>query len=420
MSSKTIMTPVLKFWGFKQHPFDDRVLRGSELELFVDRKTEIRRLQNALSNPLSGVFGAQGAGKSSVLYKLEEWAISESYPVVVTQMSGASENLLYREILAAILQEIKAGKVKVLAKLKLKVDQEIERVQNSIKYTSAVEAAGEAGWKAMLNLTLKAGIKEQEERELAQHTEESALALIKKIAMHKKAPFVVIVDNLERARFLLDDEDAYFRFVTKFSQTIDGMFSDLGVPFVVSLDQIFADRINDNLPGTEEAASFSFGKLVELSVFPPPELYKLIARRLECRKWEGAVEDFVERNAFWALVGATGGHSRRAFAVLREAMELVAERSSDKTIGLEQMRTAIAQCGEKLDEKDLLILQFIEANGARSSSDEDFSKAVGLSRVQRGRRLNELVEKGLLRVEEQSSGKTKKYTYFLVKIDEDG
>ena len=36
---KTIITPVLKYWGFEQHPFDDLVLRGEELELFIDRKT---------------------------------------------------------------------------------------------------------------------------------------------------------------------------------------------------------------------------------------------------------------------------------------------------------------------------------------------------------------------------------------------
>jgi hypothetical protein len=50
MAAKTIITPVLKFWGFERHPFDDLVLRGDELDLFIDRKVELRRLQNSLSH----------------------------------------------------------------------------------------------------------------------------------------------------------------------------------------------------------------------------------------------------------------------------------------------------------------------------------------------------------------------------------
>jgi hypothetical protein len=37
MAAKTIITPVLKFWGFERHPFDDLVLRGDGLDLFIDR-----------------------------------------------------------------------------------------------------------------------------------------------------------------------------------------------------------------------------------------------------------------------------------------------------------------------------------------------------------------------------------------------
>ena len=70
MAAKTIITPVLKFWGFERHPFDDLVLRGDELELLIDRKVELRRLQNSLSHSLCGVFGTQGVGKSSMLNRL--------------------------------------------------------------------------------------------------------------------------------------------------------------------------------------------------------------------------------------------------------------------------------------------------------------------------------------------------------------
>ncbi len=410
---KTIITPVLRFWGFKRHPFDDRVLNRAELELFVDRKTEVRRLQNALSNPLSGVFGAQGVGKSSVLNKLSMLTREEGYSVVHVQMSGTSENVLYREILAAVLREIKVGRVKVLTRMKLKVDQELERVEHSIQYTSAVEATGETGWKALMSLGLKTGITQTEEHSLEKHTEETALTKIRKIAENKKDPFVIIVDNLERAKFLLNDEDVYFRFITKFAQTIDGVFSDLGVPFVVTLDQSFADRIDDHLPGAEEAYSFSFGQLVEVSAFPPRDFFEIIARRLECRKWSGTVGRFIKMDAFWALVAATGGHPRRAFAVLREAMELIAEKNAGKTIELEHMLIAVEQCGEKLNQKDVLIFKFLDANRAYSSSDPNFIKEVGLSRAQLHNRLQELQKRGLLCVEEEVVGKSKRDVYFI-------
>lgn len=65
------ITPVMEFWGFKQHPFDDFSLPAEDIDLFVGRKQEIRRLQNALSNTLCGVYGSQGIGKSSALVKLK-------------------------------------------------------------------------------------------------------------------------------------------------------------------------------------------------------------------------------------------------------------------------------------------------------------------------------------------------------------
>jgi hypothetical protein len=297
------------------------------------------------------------------------------------------------------------------------VNQELERVQNSIKYISAVEATGEAGWKALLNLAVKTGIKKQEEHELAKHTEETAVELIRDIARHTKEPFVVVIDNLERAKYLLNNKDAYFRFITKFAQTIDTTFAELGVPFVVSLDQSFPDRIDGFLPGAEEAYSFSFGQLVEIKVFPPAEFFQIISRRLGHRKWPATTDDFIDRDAFWALMLATSGHPRRAFAVLREAMELIAAKNAKKKIRLEHMRAAIDESGEKLSETDVRIFQFLVANGPHSSSDDKFMKHVGIGRTQLRTRLTELHDKVLLGVSEEASGSAKKDIYFVDNLD---
>jgi hypothetical protein len=417
MATKTIITPVLRFWGFERHPFDDLVLRDGDLDLFVDRDTELRRLQNALSNTLCGVFGAQGIGKSSVLNRLSELTVREGYPVATVQMTGTSENLLYREILAAILREIKGGKIKVLGRLGLKTELELERVEASITYTSSVEAAGEAGMKAFFNLAAKTGVIKSEEHKLSQHTEDTAAALIHEIALHKKEAFVVVIDNLERAKFMVNNEDAYFRFLTKFAQTIDSTFSEAGVAFVVSLDQTFVDHINDQLPGAEEAYSFSFGQLVEIGPFMPADFFKIIRKRLGSRGWSGSAEDFIQADAFWALMLAAGGHPRRAFAVLREAMELIADRKAKKQISLDFMRQAARNCQEKLAETDLKIFQFLSKNDPHSSSDKPFLDAVGIGRTHLRDRLAELENTGLLGARQEISGNTKKDVYFLQHFD---
>jgi hypothetical protein len=183
------------------------------------------------------------------------------------------------------------------------------------------------------------------------------------------------------------------------------------------LDQSFPDRIDGYLPGAEEAYSFSFGQLVEIGVFPPGDFFKIVNRRLSHRGWPGKVDDFIEREAFWALMIATGGHPRRAFAVLREVMELIASENGAKKIRLNQIRAAIDGCGEKLIETDMQIFRFLAVNGPRSSSDDAFMKAVGIGRAQLRTRLTELQKKALLSVTEETSGSAKKDVYSLDRLD---
>lgn len=414
MALKPIITPVLKYWGFSRHPFDELVLREGDLVLFIDRKEELRRMQNALSNTLSGVFGVQGVGKSSFLHKLAAWALGEGYVVATVQMSGTREDLLYREILASILREIKAGRIKVENRLKLNVDQELKRLETTIKLTTAVTAGGKAG-------TPGAGVsaesKLQLERELKQYTEDSSVKAIADIARQAKTPFVVIIDNLERAKYLLNNKGEYFRYVTKFAQVVDSEFAQVGVPFIVSLDQSFYDQIDGFLPGTEEASSFFFGRLMEIRAFPPNELFQIINRRLNYREWQGGADAFMEREAFCALMAATNGHPRRAFAVLREAMELSAAEKLKKHLTLDLVLKACAGCEEKIDETEMKIFRFLVARGPHSSSDEAFIRAVGIGRTQLRERLSALKEKGLVCLTEEASGTTKKDLYYAEELD---
>jgi hypothetical protein len=45
-----IPTKALKFWGFKQHPFADNILRDDLLKLFVNRENELSRAEYALGH----------------------------------------------------------------------------------------------------------------------------------------------------------------------------------------------------------------------------------------------------------------------------------------------------------------------------------------------------------------------------------
>jgi hypothetical protein len=409
LSEKTIVTPVLAYWGFRKHPFADFVLRGAELELFVDRATELRRLHNALSSRLCGAFGAQGIGKSSLLENLRQKVEEAGYRVVLVQMTGTSENLLHREILASLLEKIKDKTIKLDSSLKLRIDEEVQRIQSSIKHVSETETGVGVRFVAETGTS----VSEADEHELPQHTEESALALAARIVEHAKQPFVVIIDNLERARSLIETEEGYFRFVTRFARVIDERMPNSGISFVVSLDRSFVERIESQLPDVEEAYSFCFGALVSVDPFTPSDMWAIIERRLMQRGWKRATSAFVTPDALWSLVITTEGHPRRAFAVLREAMELIAADGAEEQITLEYVRRAAANCREAVDETNLRILEFLSDGKSHSPSEDGFSESVGVALTTLRPRLAELGENGLLSAERVQEGRVRKLLYSL-------
>ena len=297
-----IITPVLKYWGFRKHPFDDNILKGQSLNLFVDREDELHRLHNALSNRLTGIYGSQGVGKSSFLRKFEEVLENNSLAVAYVHLTGTTEKALYREILATILRCHTNGKIKTYRKIKLDSKRELERVEFSIRIARESEIGAAA--------VVKGGYKELKEKQADPHTEESARLLIKDIIANTRTAFVVIVDDLERMKHFLENDEAYFRFITAFARTVDESFSDESIAFIVSLDRHFVGRIGLESPGKQGTVSFSFGELVELLSFQPQQLLELIRKRLNDRKWTKTLNDFISIDAFWVLITATGGHPR--------------------------------------------------------------------------------------------------------------
>jgi ABC-type phosphonate transport system ATPase subunit len=96
-----IPTPTLRFWGFKEHPFADNILRDDLLGLFVGREQELLQVEDALGRSrVVGVYGNLGVGKSSFLHKLRERLVGDSVPVAYVHLNADSEDTLYRELLA--------------------------------------------------------------------------------------------------------------------------------------------------------------------------------------------------------------------------------------------------------------------------------------------------------------------------------
>ena len=390
-----IMTPVLKYWGFEKHPFDDYILKDNTLDIFVDRETELHQLYNSLSNRLTGVYGFHGVGKSSVLRKFERTLKKDKIEVIYNHLTGTTPKAIFREFLAGLLHGIIEGNIRISSDTKLDAKQEFERVASSIKLSRGSEFSA--------NIFIRGKVASETTHERPAHTEESACSSIKQIIENSMTPFVVIVDDLERLKLMMRDKDEYFQFVSSFGRTIDESFSHEGVAFVLSLDGYFVENIKNN-GSTEEKSSFSFASLVHLKTFPPQILADLIKVRLNACGWERPLADFMTEDTFWILMLASSGHARRALGILRSAMEVVEMNHKPLTIDQESLKEGILKQEERLDDTDLAILQYLRKSGAASASDVKFQKAVGLTRIPLSNRLNTLISKINLCVKKEGVG----------------
>ncbi|MBC8462268.1 MAG: AAA family ATPase [Deltaproteobacteria bacterium] len=401
-------TPVLKYWGFKEDPFEDFILQGESLRLFVCRHYELHRLHNALNTRCIGVYGTHGVGKSSFLRKFEKKIKHTGLVVAYVRLAGSTEKALYREILAAILQCHSEKKIKTGKEFKLNSREESKRVDSSIRVAKELECGAVS--------VMKAGVKQAKEILSAPHDEDSARLLISKIIANTKTAFVVIVDDLERMEYFLKNRISYARFIAGFVRTVGDLFSRQGVAFVVSLDKGFVDQIGHKMPHDEGEALFSFEELVELPNFLPQELADMIRKRLNDRKWGKTLGDFISPDAFWGLMLATGGHPRKGFGVLRMAMQYVEMRKKPRKLDMESIKEGLKGRPDSIDDKDLTIVQFLSIPGSHSASDKDFQKAVGLGRTSLLNRLQALTYRLGLEVAAERIGTTTKDVYSLPEI----
>ena len=229
--AKSIITPVLEYWGFERHPFSDFILKGDGLDLFINREIEIKRLHNCLSDRLTGIYGKPGIGKSSFLRKFQEM-LRTNYPIIYLQMAGNSEKILYREILGTILVNIKKNSIKTSKKLD--IDKELSRMENTLQQTRESEIGASA--------VFSGSISETKTTNTPKHTEDSAFNLLRGIIQKTETPFVIIIDDMERIKFMFETEEAYFRFITAFARNVNESFNKAEVAFVITLDDKFAGK----------------------------------------------------------------------------------------------------------------------------------------------------------------------------------
>lgn len=384
--AKHTKTPVVKFWGFNQNPFRDAPLRSNSLSLFTCREEEIADLKDSLDNPLTGVYGSLGVGKTSFLNKAAQiLSQGKDYNVVYVDLGHCTEANLYREFLRVLLERNREKTFKLRRGSGINIKKELERLDSTLTASTTSKIGASA--------VLVADRSEESTKEINIHSEETARSKISEIVQKVNAPLVVLVDDLEKVKYFLSDQaTAYLRAIASFTSTFKDIENDL-VSFVITLDDHFARLVEEERKAGSGAFSYSFGELLELRNFNPKELAEVIKIRLQTSDWCAQLGDFISLHAFWLLVAATSGHPRKALAVLREAMKFVHRHGLPKIINIESMMHGMSKTHYTLNEFDIAIISYLQKSGGASPSDEEFQRSVNLTRRSLSERLKVLLPK---------------------------
>lgn len=409
-----IPTRTLKFWGFKEHPFADNILRDDLLKLFVNRGSELSSVEDALGHSrVVGVYGTLGVGKSSFLQKLKNRLKADGHPVAYVHLTADSEETLYRELLAELLVLLDSTVVKLKITSKINVKREAQRL-----YACISESRG-ANFGGKLLGILGGEFKENKTTELTVHDEASARNVIRLIFNGLIAPLVVIFDDFEKLKYQSNGKTRdYFPILSRFIATLEEHFNHKEVSFVLSMDnQVEVHQQKHRKNGGEFA--FALNSLCGLSNLSITHLHAFIRVRLKGYRWKGTVSSFMTEEAFLALALASSNHPRRAVRILAEALKVVADnkKKTKRQLDLNSMRIGSMNAGCPLDEKDWITLKYISKHGESSANDNGLRLALGYKKPNRtdgyassvNRRLISVAEKLQLEFEEVPTGQTRKH-----------
>jgi type II secretory pathway predicted ATPase ExeA len=365
------ITPVVRFWKLTRNPFLDTPLSGSRLSLFSCRDEEIADLLDGLDSPLIGVYGSLGVGKTSFLNKAADVLRKDHYLVVYADLGHCSHENLYCELLRILLMESKKRTFKLKSGV-VAVDKELSRLGAKVTSTRTSTVGARA--------ILKGEITEGQSTETSRHTEESAQELVRLILESVQSRLVVLMDDIERIKYVLDDQDAgYLRSVAGFTTAFKDLSNNL-VSLVITLDDHFAKLVEDERKKGDGAFSYSFGEFIELPNFSPQELTKALSVRLKDAGWTAGLEGFIDDEAFWLLAAATAGHPRKVFNVLRQAMRFVSRQKRQRVVDREALVHGLNKTRNPIDDTNAAIISYLRDTGGASPSNDAFHKAVGLKR----------------------------------------
>ncbi len=375
-------TPVVKYWNLLKDPFKDKALSGPRLSLFVARDKEIADLLDGIDNSLIGVFGSLGIGKTSFLNKSYDVLKAEgNCNVIYIDLGDCMSRNIYSALLKELLSAVKNKTIKI-KKGTISVNDELERLESKIIHSSTISGGA--------NTVIKAEVTDGRTTEVSQHTEESSKLLVRTLLEAVESRLVILIDDIERIKYVLADQElSYLNTVSAFTMTFKELSNEL-VSIVVTLDDHFANLVDNERSGGSGAFSFSFGELIELQNFKPIEIKNIIEIRLTDAGWKKQIQDFIEADTFLLLCAATGGQPRKVFKVLRESMRYISRNSRTTKIDNNILLYGVKQAKYILDETDISIIIYLKENGAVSPSDKNFQNIIGLSRTALADRLKSL------------------------------
>jgi type II secretory pathway predicted ATPase ExeA len=418
-----IPTKTLKYWGFRDHPFADNILRDSLLKLFVNRETELNDAEDALGHSrIVGVYGGLGVGKSSFLQKLRHALNNDGHPVAYVHLTADSEETLYREMLAEILVLMLAGDLNPKRVKGFKAKDEVIRLMASVSQSRGANFGGK-----FLGL-LGGDLKEGKQTQVDAHTEASARATLRKIFDALNSPLVVVLDDFEKLRYESSGKQRdYFPILSRFIGTLEEIFNHKEVSFVVSMDRHVESLIAQSKK-RKEAFAFSLNSLVELPNLELSHLRDFLRVRLKSHGWKTGTSRFITQDAFLALALASGTNPRWIVRIVAEAMKLVADKKKrTKQIDLTTMKAACENAGSSLDAKDWIVVDYIRKGGEGSANEDALRKVLGFKKPKRkdgyhtsvDRRLRTVAASLRLEFNEVPTGTTKKNVLLIpdIKLD---
>ena len=375
-----IPTPTLKFWGFKEHPFADNILRDHLLPLFINRKDELSQVEDALGRSrVVGVYGKLGVGKSSFLHRLREDLVSNSIAVAYVHLNADSEDTLYRELLTELLVLIEK---RVLSAKKIRgfrPEEEAQRLHASVASSRGADFGAKLaglGGKFVQNQTLS----------VEMHTESSARESIRRIFDSVRTSLVVVFDDFEKLRYEASGKTRdYFPILSRFVSTFEELLNRKNVSFVVSMDhQVEALLEKHRKEGGQFV--FSLNSLCRIPNLSLDDLWKLIAVRLKTYGWKGKAVNFMSDEAFYALAVASANHPRKAVNILAEAMLFVAKSRNrrKRNLDVDAILQGAIQARLRLDQKDWLTVQYLLKHGESSNDDDGLRRVLGYNRSKKG------------------------------------